>query len=497
MNSNLPPRDHNNPPVVVPEETSVTSDLEARYPTVASDLADLESAAATYPERITDEETAQSLQALLKKMSSHKAAWKSWRSLEKKPWDLVGKIVMNFFSKPEERVEKLIDTLKPRYTAFLEMKAENERIAREAKAAAERAEAERLAREAEARRLEAEAAERREREAREREEAARLAEAEAKEDQLWAEARAELAKWEERQAEERRKAAERQEREENAGTIRSIKQFMRHAERMGDAVADGSILTTELEQFDDLILPGGEISRLAGKVVHSTLLDDDQKAYLAEVKIKLEVWRTERQNQLSAAAQAEAERRARAEALRQAKDAEEAAARAAQRNADQEATERAMRMREQAEADAAAAKEAAKVAKQEARGAAAEARDAYADQKEATRDATVLDRQAGKVDARADRMERRAENASDADLSRTRGEYGTVGSLSGKWEHLIEDRDSLIAYFGPLGIYLMPDAMDAAVYRFMREHQKEFTEERVTGLVPGVAFQWTPDARIV
>ncbi|MDE2469122.1 MAG: hypothetical protein KGL35_10375, partial [Bradyrhizobium sp.] len=326
MSNDLPPRDHNAPPVTVPEENAVLADLQSRYPTVESDLADLESAAATYPERVTDEETAQSLQALLKKASTHKAAWKAYRGVEKRPWDTVAKIVMNFFNKPEERLEKLIDTLKPRYTAYLEMKAEQERIAREAKAAAERAEAERLAREAEARRLEAEAAERREREAREREEAARRAEAEAKEDQLWAEARAELAKWEERKADERRKAAEREEREENASTIRSIRTFMKHAERLAEGPEDRPLEQDEQEQFDALILPGGEISRLAGKVLHSVLLDDAQMAYLSEVKGKLEGWRKARQERMDAA---EAAERAKAEALRQAREQAEAAERAA------------------------------------------------------------------------------------------------------------------------------------------------------------------------
>jgi len=483
----------NLPPVTPPGEPEVLADLKARYPNVETDLADLEAAAKTYPERITEEEQAASLQALLKKASTHKAAWKSWRSLEKKPWDTVAKIVFNFFGAPEDRAEKLIESLKPRYTAFLEMKAEKERLEREAKAEAERKEAERLEQEraaAEKRKAEAEEAER---QANLRAEEARQRAEEEKAKQAEAEARAQAAKAEADRIERERRERDKAEKDENASNIRSMKAFMKQAERLAEQAAESALDQAEDDVFDDLIMEGGEIGRLGSKLLNSALLDDEQRAYVTGVRDTLTGWRKARTERMEVE---EAEQRRKQEQARAEREAAEAAARAAQRKADDEAAARARAEREAAEHEAEEAKARAKAAQAESRGAAKDARDAFAEQKGAAKDEKVLGRQVDKVGARAARMERRNENATDADLSRTRGEYGTVGSLSGRWEHTIVDEAALRAASGPLGPHFTETALSGAAYHWMAAHREGFTGDRVEGQLPGVVFEWNPESRI-
>ena len=502
----LPPKTHNNPPVAAPSNEDMLSDLQTRFPELESEQADFEAALKTYPEKIEDDEVAAALQDVLGKMKKHKSRLASYKKDEKKPWSGIVNVVMNFFTKYEDKVEEWMEVWQPRYQDYLERKkAEAQRKAEE-EAERQRQEAERLRKEAEEAAERKRQAEEEERLAREREEAARLAEQEAKEDAMWAEARGELAKWEERKAEERRKDREKAEKEENATDIRQLKQLMRTATALAREAETGTLIpgSDAAGVFEDLILEGGEISRLGTKLRHSSLLDDEQRSYLQEVKEALDGWRKARQERIAAAAaeerqkaEEEAEKRRQAEAKRQAEEAASAAIREAQRKADEEATAKARADREVAEREADEAKARVKEARAESRAAAADARDAYSDQKAANKEAEVLSQDADRSENRADRIDRRLAKSTDADLSRTRGDLGTVGGLRKSWCRVITDEAALRAACGPLGEHFTTDALEGASYHWMRAHQAAWAgRERVEGELPGVVFIYETDTSI-
>lgn len=489
----LPPKTHNNPPVSVPNEADLLDDLKTRYPDVEKRMDELEAAAKTFPERITDDENAGKLQDLLRQMSVAKAQWKSTRGVEKRPWDGLAKVVMNFFGSKEEKIDELVAKLKPVHTRYLEDKAEEERIRREDAARKQREEADKAAKaaaEAEERRL---AAVKAEEEANARAEQARKDAEAAETRRLEALERARLAKEAEDRAERERKDRDRAEREVNATNIRELKALLKTADKLAAKAeeAPDRVADVEAAELDELINAGGKIGTVASKLAASLLLDDEEKETLSQTRTRLAAWRNARdaglqvvENKKQAAAREKAEKARAAEDARLAADAKR------RRGEEDARLKAATEAREKAEAEAAKAREDAKNAKAEVRDARAEAREAFDDQRDAAKDHRQLSGQAEKNEKRADRMETKLEEASDAELSRTRGS-GSVGSLSGRWDFTVNNREAIP--LERLRGYLHPDAVDAAITKYMRDN-------RTTQGVPpldGVEFYWNPDGRIV
>lgn len=507
------PLGHNLPPVTAPSTEEALSDLQRRFPELETEQKDFEEALATYPEVITDDDTAAALQDVLGKIKKHQSVLSAHKKTEKKPWDGIVKVVQNFFSKYDEKLDKMLETWGPRHQAYLEKKKAEALRKAEEEAKKQREEADRLRREAEEAEERKRKAEEEERLARQREEEARLRAEEEDRKRKEAEARAAAAKEEADRIDRERREREKAEKEENAANLREIKRLIRDAERLGAAAENGD-LGMDGEVFDDLVLEGGQISRLGSKLRASHLLDDEQAETLKDIQTRLQALRTARSARLKAAedaaAAAEAERRRKAEEEAEAKAQAAAAAREAQRRADEEAAAKARAEREAAEREAEAAKANAKALKAEARSHAADAREAYADQKEAAKAADILSDDADRTENRADRIERKIEKSTDADLSRTRGELGTVGSLSKSWNHHIVDEDALRAAlrasikddpeFAPYGVLIdqmRSEAFNGAVFRFMRLHQSGWKgRTRVDDVLAGVVFAYEQDAAI-
>lgn len=489
---------HNNPPVTIPEEEALIADLDARYPQVAKDLAEIELAAKDVPVEIRDEETAGKVQALLKKTSSLRAQWKALRGVEKRPWSAVVAIVGNWFETSEERADKIIESLKPRHTFYLDTKVEAARVAAEQEVERQRQESERLKKEAEAaeaKRQEAEAAKIK---AQEEEAAAIKRKEEADAARVAAEAAAAAAKAEEDRIAKEKRDRERAERDRNVQGIKDAKAAMKIAERLHEAAAEQGVddaATNDMAALDAMIRFGGTISTLMGPVASSAILDEEQKDEVAGMRIRLETMRKDMSDRLDARA------RRRQEKLRKEEEAQEAAAAEKRRLAkiEDDAKEEAARVAsEAAEAEAANAKAAHKDAQGEVREARGAVRGATADVKHSERTAATLDRQADKAESRAERTELKAANLTDADASRTRGEGGSVGTLSGSWKPRFDDRDAIP--LEALRADLHPAAVDAAVTLWQRRHQQQWADKRkdgkVEGALPGVTFIWVPDSRI-
>lgn len=493
--TDTPTRGHNMPPITAPTDAEFLADLQGRYPEIATKLDEFEKALASYPERLTlkDEAIAANLQDLLGQMKKQQTVWGAFKKSEKKPWDTVVKVVQNFFGKSEDKVDAWLDKYKPIYQQFLDLKeADNRRKAEEA-AEAQRAEAKRLQDEAdaaEARRLKAEeeaAA------AVKREEEARAAAAAAEAEQRAAEERAAAAQAEERRLADAKRARDKAEREGNETALRGIKRHMKDAEKLHALCESDEASDEEVKNFDLLVQAGGVIGNLAGPVAQSLLLDDEQKAEIATVRARLGELRS------AVNARHDAKERKRREVARKRAEAEEAAAaeaRAAARRAEEEAAARVAEERRVAEVAALQAKGKVTEAKTEVRDARADHREAVSDAKGAVRDGKRLGADADRAENRADRLDRKVTESTDADFSRTRGDLGSVGGITGRWGYEVIDRDALLRTLGQLAAYLMEDAVDAAVYRWMRAHQGEFEGERVEGRLPGCVFMWVRDARI-
>lgn len=487
----VPGPGHNRGPLTPPTEDDLIADLRVRYPEVEPKLAELTAAAESAPKKIEDDETAGKVQDLYRTIKKFQSTWKAWRGVEKGPWDKLAKVALNFFKEPEDKLESLALELRERHTAFTERKAEEARAEAERKAAAERAEAERLRKEAEAaeqRRLLAEQAER---EANEREEKARSEEAAAKERKRLAEEAAERARAEEKRIADEKRQREQAEKEQNADTLRTASTVLRDAERLNEAAGDEEEGAPELERMIALV------RQHASSALRSTLLSDEQISKARSLLERADELRKANMDRLDAK---EKRKRAAEEKKRVEEDARLAEERRKVREADEARAAKAREEREKAEAEAAKAKQEAKDARSEARTAAADADEAYSDQRTHERAGAKTAKQADKVQNRADRMDNRISNASDADMSRTRGAY-SVGALSGRWSPRIIDRDALVQTLGVLGPYIHTDAVDAAITKFMRQHQGEWADQRregkVEGKLPGVLFDWVSDSRIV
>lgn len=423
-----------------PTVENIGLDLAKRYPDVAKRLKELEGAAKKVPKELKTEDDATATQDLLRQLAVAKKQWGAARGVEKEPWQTVADAVFGFFKKPEDTVAGLINDIKPRHTEWLAAKAAREKAERERKANEERERARLAEEEARAAEARARKAEQDEREAREREAEAIRREDEAREDRMWAEARAELAKWEERKALERKAEREEQDRRERTADKKLLTVLTREANALSKKDDDDTLTEDERARYKALIGRNGEIRMLQIRLERAEegILTREQRNELRAEEANL--------NRL----QAEREKNQR--------KAEEAARRA----------------------------RAAVSVQSDAR---AEVREARSEVREATRDANLFDQQAERSDSRADRIERRLNSATDADLSRTRSNV-TVGSLTGRWEFEVLDRDAIP--LERLRGYLHPDAIDAAITLYARDNR---TEQGIPPL-EGVKFHWVKDSRI-
>lgn len=498
--SEAAPIGHNRGPVTAPSAEDALADLQARFPEVDIELGQMEKDLAGYPKKLTlkDADVAQALQDLLSKGKKLKSNLAGYKKEEKKPWDGIVKVVQNFFATREEKLATMMADAGAVHEDYLQQKRDEAQRAAEAEAEAQR-------QAAEAARREREEADRRAAEAEERRLAAEKEEREARERAAAEEARAKAAREEaERlEAEERRLAAERKERERaeketNADNLKKIRGHMKEADKLNASIIDAGEEPSdaEVQQLDALIKPGGIVSLLSSPVANSTLLDDVQRTEIEDVRTRITDLRKAVGERLDAK-----ERRKREKARKEEEEREKAEAekRRIAREADEERARVAREAREKAEREADEARAGAKDAQAEAREARGEQRAAFSDKKAAGKDAAKAGQVADRAENRADRIDRKLDNSTDADLSRTRGELGSVGSLRRSWKHHIVDEAALRAVCGPLGPHFTTDALENALFHVMRAHQAAFTGERVEGEtigVPGAMFAYETDAQI-
>lgn len=488
--------------ITPPTDQELLDQLKEKYPDVVTRQAEFEAALAEYPKELTlaDADRAAALQDLLGQIADHKSILAGRKKNEKGPWDKLVKVVTNLFTTAEDKLKALEAEWKPVHQHYMDLvKAEKIRKQEEEAERQRKKEedARKAAAEAEAR---AAAAKAEEEAARRREEEARAAAEKAEREKKEAQERAEAAAAEEKRQAEERKKRERAEKDRNEENLRAIKRHMKDANRLHDAMgaAGDDAEQADIDQLDALIRPGGIISVLAGPVADSHLLDDDQKAEVAETKTKLTEMRTALHDRLDAKAKrkrAAEQKKADEEAARQAE------ARQRQREEDDRKAAEARAAREKAEAEAREAEEARKAAQAEAREAREEARDAVKDQKVAGREQKAAEVTADRAANTADRIEGYLDKATDAEIAGTlRGELGTRGSLTRRWTLAIVDEEALREVCGPLGPTFTEDALNGAAYRFMLARISGWSgKERVDGRdvgLPGVTFAYQQGNRI-
>lgn len=212
-----------------------------------------------------------------------------------------------------------------------------------------------------------------------------------------------------------------------------------------------------------------------------------EAARLAEIARKE---REERDRKAAEAAAAE-QKRKEAEAAEAKARAEAAAAEKRRDDARREAELQEQRAkdakdaaeREEARAAALAQKTAADratIAKVEAD---ASVREAQKDAREANRDAVILTGDAVRAEKKAERIEAKIDDA--AELSRTRGDLGTVGSLAKRWVYRVTDYSAIPPE--ALWAFIHNDAKDAAIWRAMQTGVRS---------IPGVVIEQVEEARI-
>lgn len=493
------PRTHNLPPIIAPLPDEMSDDLKRRFPELDTRLAEFEKALETYKGKdgkpselsLKDEETAGALQDLLGQMKKFKSLLAAHKKDEKKPWDGLVKVVQNFFTTRDEKADKLLELWQPVHEAYLALKRdEARRLAEE--------EAERQRKKEEAARAAALAAQEEQRKAeqaaeaaRKKEEENRLAAEKAEKERLEAEERAAVAKAEEERLARVKREREKAEKEKNTANIRDIKANMKSAERLHDVAESDGATEAETQNLDMLVRAGGIIGNLASEIFYSALLDDEQKTYLTETRARLGVLRQAFNDRINKREQKKREKLAAEAAARE--EALAAERKAAQEKADGELA-KARQTRLDEEAGAARAREEQKTAQEATKTAKGEARQAEQGAKAAGREARDHGTEADRASNRADRAERRLENDNDGPL---RGELGTVGSLTGRWAHYIDDENALRAVCGPLAEHFNSDDLKGAVYRWMGAHRQSFVGERVEPKeLPGVHFAWEEGGRI-
>lgn len=235
-----------------------------------------------------------------------------------------------------------------------------------------------------------------------------------------------------------------------------------------------------------------EKKRLAAEAARKA---EEERARAAEAAKLRAIQEAREAEERAAAAKAEA---ARLETERKAREA--AAAKAAAEKAERDAAEETERQaraeadrvrlaelkaqREAEEQRAREAREAAAAARADQQQAEAAAKAAKAEQAEAARHETAALGQAVRAEKRADRLDGAA-SASDADLSRTRGELGTVGSLARRWVFRVTNYDAI-----PMDVlrpFLAREAIDAAIHKLMMTGRRELA---------GVEFEQISEARV-
>lgn len=205
-------------------------------------------------------------------------------------------------------------------------------------------------------------------------------------------------------------------------------------------------------------------------------------------------WLKEEQARLENEAKERAIREKEEQARKAVRDAEEETRRKIEREAHDKRMAELKAQREEEERKAAAARAEAQKALDERREAEDAAKAAKRDERMAARDAGNALDDAVRLDKRAERLDSAAQ-ASESDLSRGRGEYGSVGSRVTIWKWRMVDRDKIP--MDALRAYIHPDAIDAAVTRFMNAHRPELgTGRDFNDLLPGVSFYQEQTTRV-
>lgn len=484
------------------------TDLQGRYPEIDKRIAEWEDAFKGFPEELTleQEDIAANLQDLLGQVKKDTRTWDAHAKGEKGPLNKLVKIVGNFFTTRVEKADALVTIWAPRYQAFLDKKKVDatRKMEEEAERQRQAAETARLAREKaeeEQRQAEARAAEERR-----KEQEAREAAAAAQRQRYEAEVRAAEAAAEERRLIDEKRVRDQAEKEENITLMRSVRDGMKEVEKLHFLAEADEANEQEADLLDKFIRPGGTIGALAVKITGSYLLDDAQEAAMDGLRFRLKELRDLANARLGKKEQA---KRAKAAALAEAREAQLVAERRVAREAEEARMAQAKTNREREEAAAAAAKEEKRLAEKAARDARTDARSAESGAKAAGKSATRHDEDAQRAENRADRVETKLENSTDADLSRTRGELGTVGSLSRRWQPFITDEAALRANFyslidgapqplsAGLAEHLTTTALEGAIFHWMRAHQAGWAGlVRVENKIPGVVFAYEQEARI-
>lgn len=477
---------HNLPPVVAPSEPAVLADLQERYPEVKKELGELETALASFPKDITDEETAKSLADNLGKIGKLQKGWKAYRGAEKKVWTTIAGVIQNFFADGEEKLEAWNTEYRPRLKAWQDKKEAEETRSREAALEAQREENERL----ELARLErledllwADA--RTELAAYDE---AKAREAAAREVQLRKEAedRAELARIEERRLADEKAARDKTERVNNGAGLREIRRGMKEAERLHALAEEDAADDDQIAELDEMVKAGGTIGNLASPVVASLLLDEEQKADIEGIRKRLGELRVASNERFN---KREQKRRAKLAAETEAREAAERLERAEAAMWQDAYRELAAWDRAKAVKDA----EAAKLAELASRTAAGQHKEtgrvAAGAARGAAREAREVDTALTKGENRETRMEKQLEDGTDA--GRVRGNFSAVSSKTGRWTSTIVDEAKLRAVCGPLGEHFTETALSGAVFQWMAAHRDGFEGERVEdSTLPGVVFMW-------
>jgi len=487
---------HNKPPVVAPTEEDLLDDLKTRYPELVKELAEFEVALATYPKEFTlkDEESATALQDLLGKMKKHKSQIAAYKKDEKKPWSGLVNVVLNFFTKSDEKIGELLDEWQPRHQAFMDLKKEESRRKAEEEAEKQRAAAEASRLAAEKARAEEEAAKARAEEERRKEQEERDKAEKAAAEAKAAQERAEAAKAEEKRQADERRARDKAEKDRNEESLRSIKRHMKDVEKLNQLSETEEATPEEAEHLDQLIRHGGIVGLLAGQVANSTLLDEEQRTEIESIRARLNDLRNVVNARLNKREQAKREK---ARKLAEDAEAKAAAERKAKREEEDRKYAEATKKRLDEEAAAAKAKDEKAVADKAARDARNAARESEADAKDASKEQRLHSTDADRSANRAERIDNKLGNSSDSDLSGTlRGDLGTKGSLTRRWGYIITDEAALREVCGVLGEHFATPALEGAVYRWMGAHQASFVGERIEGRLPGVTFMYEQGSRI-
>lgn len=226
---------------------------------------------------------------------------------------------------------------------------------------------------------------------------------------------------------------------------------------------------------DQLIAEAAERESRAKKEAADRAADEARRRVrrLAKIEPILKRWAVQR-------AEREAQKRAADEAER--KRLADEAAKKAEDDLKQRQAEEARRG-EQARQEARTHRRAESEARQDRVEAKSEA--AHAE-----RDADLEFQGAMRAEGRAGRLERQA--LSPSALTKVRGDLGSLGSQTRTWKFDVVDRPALSATLGPLGGYLHPEAVDAAVYKFMMDHRTDQGGPKL----PGVYFEQVDGAVI-